>query len=264
MASLHPLTRNLDKHQLTGLNFNDWLLNLKLILNLEKITYVLDAPVPMPAHDDGGENVSQNITQEEQDTLTKWRDDDLTARSYMLVSMSSELQRQHANMPDAYSITTHLQELYGEQSWSARYEITKALFRAKMSLGGLVRGHVLKIISLSEKLKDLGDELNLHLQIDLILQSLPDSYGNFISNFYMNKIECTPVELMNMLIMAQSNMKSGTVMAVTSSRKTRKQKGKKNATQVPQGAKTIRGILYGGMEMGFLPGTTSIENSISR
>lgn len=167
MASLHPLTRNLDKHQLTGLNFNDWLLNLKLILNLEKITYVLDASIPVLAHDDGGENVPQNITQEEQDTLTKWRDDDLTARSYMLVSMSSELQRQHANMPDAYSIIIHLQELYGEQSWSARYEISKTLFRAKMSPGGLVEEHVLKMILL-EKLKDLGDELNLHLQIDLI------------------------------------------------------------------------------------------------
>ncbi|XP_052197420.1 uncharacterized protein LOC127804588 [Diospyros lotus] len=190
MASLHPLTRNLDKHQLTGPNFNDWLLNLKLILNLEKITYVLDAPVPVPANDDGGENVPQNITQEEQDTLTKWRDDDLTARSYMLVSMSSELQRQHTNMPDA-------------------------------------------------EVEGLGDELNPHLQIDLILQSLPDSYENFISNFYMNKIECTPAELMNMLITAQNNMKTGTVMAVTSSSKTRKGKGKKKATQVPQGAKTI-------------------------
>ncbi|XP_052172262.1 uncharacterized protein LOC127788191 [Diospyros lotus] len=235
MASLHPLTRNLDKHQLTGPNFNDWLLNLKLILNLEKITYVLDAPVPVPANDDGGKSVPQNITQEEQDTLTKWRDDDLTARSYMLVSMSSELQRQHANMPNAYSIITHLQELYGEQSRSARYEISKALFRAKMSLGGSVGEHVLKMISLLEKLKGLGDELNPHLQIDLILQSFPDSYGKFISNFYMNKIECTPAKLMNMLITTQSNMKTGTMMAVTSSSKTRKGKGKKKPHKYHRG-----------------------------
>ncbi|XP_052197321.1 uncharacterized protein LOC127804490 [Diospyros lotus] len=135
-------------------------------------------------------------------------------------------------MPNAYSIITRLQELYGEQSRSARYEISKALFRAKISLGGSVGEHVLKMISLLEKLKGLGDELNPHLQIDLILQSLPDSYGNFISNFYMNKIECTPAELMNMLITAQSNMKTGTVMAVTSSSKTRKGKGKKKATQI--------------------------------
>ncbi|XP_052197336.1 uncharacterized protein LOC127804505 [Diospyros lotus] len=174
MASLHPLTRNLNKHQLTGSNFNDWLLNLKPILNLEKITYVLDAPVPLPANDDGGESVPQNITQEEQDTLTKWRDDDLTARSYMLISMSSELQRQHANMSNAYSIFTRLQELYGEQSRSARYKISKALFRANMSSGGSVGEHILKMLSLLEKLKGLGDELNPHLQIDLILQSLPD------------------------------------------------------------------------------------------
>ncbi|XP_052209257.1 uncharacterized protein LOC127812770 [Diospyros lotus] len=47
----------------------------------------------------------------------------------------------------------------------------------------------------------------------------------------MNKIECTPAELMNMLITAQGNMKTGTMMAVSSSSKTRKGKGKKNATQ---------------------------------
>jgi len=47
----------------------------------------------------------------------------------------------------------------------------------------------------------------------------------------MNKIECTPAELMNMLITAQDNIKRGTVMAVSSSSKTRKGKGKKKATQ---------------------------------
>ena len=47
----------------------------------------------------------------------------------------------------------------------------------------------------------------------------------------MNKIECTPAELLNMLITTQGNRKKGIVMVVSSSSKTRKGKGKKKATQ---------------------------------
>ena len=45
--------------------------------------------------------------------------------------------------------------------------------------------------------------MDFHLQVDLILQSLPESFGQTIANFHMNKIECTLVELMNMLMTVQ-------------------------------------------------------------
>jgi len=72
-----------------------------------------------------------------------------------------------------------------------------------------------------EKLKDLDAKLNQYFQIDLILYSLSDSYRNFISKFYINKIECSLAELMNILIATQGNMKTSTVMAMSSSSKTR-------------------------------------------
>ena len=55
-----------------------------------------------------------------------------------------------------------------------------------------VREHVLKMISLIEKLMDLEVKLNVDIQIDLILQSLSDSFGGFISNFYINKNRVHP------------------------------------------------------------------------
>ena len=60
MGSLNSLSKFIDANRLTGSNFNDWLLNLKLITNLERITYVLDAPIPGPT--------AELITQEKQDT----------------------------------------------------------------------------------------------------------------------------------------------------------------------------------------------------
>ncbi|RWV89225.1 hypothetical protein GW17_00048634 [Ensete ventricosum] len=43
--------------------------------------------------------------------------------------------------------------------------------------------------------------------VDLILQSLPDSFSQFIINFNMNKFEVTLPELLNMLREAESDIK---------------------------------------------------------
>ncbi|PPZ28035.1 hypothetical protein C5P36_26375, partial [Escherichia coli] len=59
----------------------------------------------------------------------------MRAKCYMLASMSNELQKQHENMQSASEILLHLQELYGEHSRNARYEISKQLFRMRMFEG---------------------------------------------------------------------------------------------------------------------------------
>ena len=45
------------------------------------------------------------------------------------------------------------------------------------------------------------------LSIDLILQSLPDSYTSFVLNYQMNKISTTILELVNMLKNAEETVK---------------------------------------------------------
>ena len=126
----------------------------------------------------------------------------------MLASMSNELQRQHEKM-DARSILFHLEELFGAQSRTERYEISKNLFRAKMHEGTSVQTHVLKMIEWIERLTELGFAMNKELSVDLIHQSLPSSFSQFIVNFNMNKIECSLAELLNMLKTAESAMKNG-------------------------------------------------------
>ncbi|ESR45811.1 hypothetical protein CICLE_v10003960mg, partial [Citrus x clementina] len=124
--------------------------NLRIVLNYEKISYVLDTPKP--------NEISEGASEADRVTYQKWQDDDLSAKSYILASMSNELQRQHENMPNASSMILHLQELYGEQSRTVRYEISKKLFRMRMTEGS-VNEHVLKMIDyidLAELLKMLN------------------------------------------------------------------------------------------------------------
>ena len=53
-----------------------------------------------------------------------WKEDSVTVKYIMLTSTSNELQRQYEDM-DVLSILLNLKELYGEQSQTARYEISK-------------------------------------------------------------------------------------------------------------------------------------------
>ena len=144
--------------------------------------------------------------------------------------MKTEIHRQHEKYTSAREILLHLQELFGEHSRTVRYEISKRLFRAKMKEGDDVGAHVNSMIRSIEELESLDFTMDAQLQTDLILQSLPDSFGQSITNFHMNKNECTLAELLNMLVTAQKaihNEKRKDVALVASSSGTKKSKGNK-------------------------------------
>ena len=106
MKSSNPLSMILDQNRLTGPNFIDWLRNLKVVLASERILYVLNqkpsTTLPIEA------------SQEERDTLDKWKDDDLQVRCIMWASISTEIHRQHEKYDSAKEILLYLQELFGE------------------------------------------------------------------------------------------------------------------------------------------------------
>ena len=116
MASSLSLWGILDSNKLTDSNYVDWLKNLKIILTQEKLSYILDIPEPQEVGDDA--------TEEEVSTYRMWKNDSLTVKYIILASMSNELQRQHESM-DTQSILLNLKELYGEQSRTTRYKISK-------------------------------------------------------------------------------------------------------------------------------------------
>ena len=64
----------------------------------------------------------------------------------MWASMSNEIHRQHEKYTNTKKIVLHLQELFGEHSRTARYEISKRLFCAKMKEREDVGVHVNSMI----------------------------------------------------------------------------------------------------------------------
>ena len=59
----------------------------------------------------------------------------------------------------------------------------------KMAEETLVRDHVLKIFDHLNTLEILGGEIDAESQIDIILESLPDSFNQFKLNYILNKID---------------------------------------------------------------------------
>ena len=114
MSTSNPLAKILDTHRLTGSNFKDWLRNYRIILGFKKLTHVLDQDPPaMPVRS----------TAEQRASLKKWMDDDNKVRYYILGAMSDDLQHQHDTIMTICQMLAHLQELFGEQSRTAKYQV---------------------------------------------------------------------------------------------------------------------------------------------
>ncbi|XP_073017770.1 uncharacterized protein [Primulina eburnea] len=141
----NPLSIILDQNKLTSPNYNDWFQNLEIVLNLENIVHVLDKKPPRETPSD--------ISETELAKLEKWWDHDLQAKSYMLASMSNELQKRFEEAVNAADIHLHLKELYGVQTRSERHDNVKELITTCLRDGDSVHEYSVPIGSLRNKEK---------------------------------------------------------------------------------------------------------------
>ena len=99
VLSANLLARILDINRLIGTNYKDWLWNLRIVLNSEKLTHVLDQDASvLPAHPSSNQWAA----------LEKWMDKDNKVKYYILASIFNDLQRQHEDMKTAKEMLTHL------------------------------------------------------------------------------------------------------------------------------------------------------------
>lgn len=214
-------------NMLNGTNFLDWEVNLRIVLKHQKILYVIEKP----------------LTEEPpiEDDTTAWevwrkhKDDAEQVQCIMLAAMVPELRKQHKDL-DAYEIMLRLRTLYSERARHERYEISRKLFRCRMSEGTLVENHVVKMIGYIERLAQLNLKMDNELSIDLILQSLPESYSHFIMNFTMMNMEKNLPELLSMLREVEPEINKGkTPILVIEGRKGKKKKAQAQPSMKPKG-----------------------------
>ena len=87
-----------------------------------------------------------------------------------------------------------------------KFKLTQALLASKHEEGKSVCAHILEMKSHIDRLRMLGSVVCEELAVDWVLQSLPDSYSEFVREYYMMNHDVTLIDLTYMLIAAESAM----------------------------------------------------------
>ena len=94
---------------------------------------------------------------------------------------------------------TSLKEMFREHGRPARQIAMQKIMNEKMLERTPVREHVLKMISFLNELETLGANIDAQTQVDMILNSLPQSFAQFKLNYNMHQINFSMSELMSSL-----------------------------------------------------------------
>ena len=235
--STNQFARMFDANKLKGAdNFADWDLDLRIVLDSERLGYVLEGPLPIA--------VAKDATPEEQQVFEAWKDDDLRVKSYILSSLTPGLKKQYYDMSDAYSMMTRLRQSFENQEQVVVHKVAMELFHARLDEGQSVSPHVLQMIDLIDQLRQHNLILNDILGRSVVLGSLPTSYRQFVMYFNMNMTICTYQELHRMLLTTEDDLKKGiptrppkpTSLSASSQgwSKEKNKKGKKKKAYGPQ------------------------------
>ncbi|KAK4400712.1 hypothetical protein Sango_1177300 [Sesamum angolense] len=100
----NPLTLIMDTNKFNGMNYNDWLRNLRIVLDFENQGYVLDNPLPTV--------LPEGSSPKERVTFEKWLEDNRKVRNIILASMTNEIQKHYDRLDDFPSIMLCLKEVY--------------------------------------------------------------------------------------------------------------------------------------------------------
>ena len=154
---------------MTRPNYVDRKRNLDILLTFKEYKYVLTEKCS---------NLSTtNVPRLKKERYKKWVKTDEMTRCYILLSISSILQHQPKDYLSTTDMILSLKEVFGEQRRPARQIAMRVLMNTKMSEETPMRDHVLKMFDHLNTLEILGGEIDVESQIDIILESLPDSFN---------------------------------------------------------------------------------------
>ena len=157
----------MDSDKLNGSNFNSWSRKLKIVLEHERILYILNDPT-LELH-------YANTCSSKRDTYQKWLCDRTSVCCIMLAAMNDKFDHRFENA-QIEEIIQVLSESFGTPNDVERHKTSCAIFNARMRDGAPIIYHVLYMIKKIELLSKLDFPLQKQLGKDAIMNSLPQSF----------------------------------------------------------------------------------------
>ncbi|KAH9699146.1 hypothetical protein KPL71_024234 [Citrus sinensis] len=190
-----------------GFYHGDWKHNLFNILTAKGCKYVLTQPCPPEP--------SLYDYRNQREPYEKWCEANKMAKRYILASISVELHKKHRSMETATEIMASLHQMFGQNIHFAREAALKRITDTKMEEGTKVRDHVLKMMDYLNEVEIYGVQINDKSKINMVIESLPDTFKEFKKNF----------------IIAENFLKKDSLQGL--SRKTRMSKQELGSTNCP-------------------------------
>ncbi|KAH9671715.1 Integrase catalytic domain-containing protein [Citrus sinensis] len=153
----------------------DWKRNLFNILTAKGSKYVLTQPCPPEP--------SLYDYRNQREPYEKWCEANKMAKRYILASISVELYKKHRSMETATEIMGSLHHMFGQNTHFAREAALKRITDTKMEEGTKVRDHVLKMMDYLNEVEIHGVQINDKSKINMVIESLPDTFKEFKKNF---------------------------------------------------------------------------------
>ena len=103
--------------------------------------------------------------------------------------------------------------MFSEQDRFVKQETMRQIYNTKMAKDSSVREHCLTMIFDLNTLEVLGADIDGESQVNMILQSLPESFKEFRLNYNINKRIYSLSELMNELVAAKGILGTSSIDA---------------------------------------------------
>ena len=106
-----------------------------------------------------------------------------------------------------YEIHSRLQEIFGDKGRPTRQDTLRSVINTKMIEGTPIRDHMIRLIALFNEMEILGAEIDRESMVDMILDTLQNSFKQFKLNYSMNKLKMSLPKLMKEIQMAKGLLK---------------------------------------------------------
>nr|GEY34570.1 hypothetical protein [Tanacetum cinerariifolium] len=168
----------LEKHTLTGTNFNEWFRALKLVVRTEKIQDVFETALPPCPVRVGDAPVDPQALAE----LTTKYDRHNEVSCLMLGSMTPRLYQQfgHKTPLEMYN---ELYQMYEKPLGVELQELIHLFHTCKQGDGTSVSDHFLLMKSYLDQLASLNYTFDDKIAIGFILESLTSDFHGFVQNY---------------------------------------------------------------------------------
>ena len=149
-------------------NYNQWKTNLYIVLDYEKLKFVLTTPKPNESTID--------VFEETKMQYLEWQKANTVAHCYILTIVAGHLQKQIYKLKSGTEMIQTLDGMFAKSSSVARQDAVRALMNTHVTEDS-VWDHCHIMMSHLSRAKVMGAKREEEMQIDIILESLPNIFN---------------------------------------------------------------------------------------